>query len=535
MTGLDLIIFNQFAKGQKIEKAKTGNCVIYTRVSTKEQADNNMSLQTQRRYCDQFANRNSYNIMGYFGGTYESAKTDERKEFNTMLSFVKKSREKISYIIVYSVDRFSRSGANAIYIAGQLKKQGVIIISVTQPTDSTTASGSLQQNIQFIFSEYDNQLRREKCMTGVKDALLRGEWCHAAPIGYEQKKVNGKKIWVVNEQGKLLRKAFMWKVNEKVSNEEAKERLTRLGLKLSHQQVSSIFRNPFYCGLMAHNILEGEVVEGIHEKLISKEIFLKVNDVQNKNAHGYTTTEENDDIPLKRYLRCECCGQFLRGYIVKAKGIYYYKCNTKGCNCNKNAERLHEKFLEVLNKYTLNTTSIVPLIRQQMLATYFKFTEGEIDDKGSLLITIQEIDKKLERQKKRLREEEITYDLYLEFKGELETEKKQLEEELAKSGNGVSNPQECIDFAIDYSLKLPSLWSSAGYSEKQRLQFLLFPDGIFYNRKEDECRTENVNGAFQHIAELKRLLEESKSRTYIKKFESAALVAPTGIEPVSKV
>ena len=43
----DLLIFNQFGKGVKTEKAKTGNCVIYTRVSTKEQADNNMSLQTQ--------------------------------------------------------------------------------------------------------------------------------------------------------------------------------------------------------------------------------------------------------------------------------------------------------------------------------------------------------------------------------------------------------------------------------------------------------------------------------------------------------
>ena len=105
----DLIIFNQFGKGSKTEKVKTGNCVIYTRVSTKEQADNNMSLHTQRRYCEQFATKNSYTIMGYFGGTYESAQTDERKEFNNMLYFVKKSSEKISYIIVYSVDRFSRS------------------------------------------------------------------------------------------------------------------------------------------------------------------------------------------------------------------------------------------------------------------------------------------------------------------------------------------------------------------------------------------------------------------------------------------
>jgi site-specific DNA recombinase len=77
-----------------------------------------------------------------------------------------------------------------------------------------------------------------------------------------------------------------------------------------------------------------------------------------------------------------------------------------------------------------------------------------------------------------------------------------------------------------------------------RLQFLLFPEGIFYNREEDKCRTDNANGAFQYIAELKRLLDSSKSRTLLKKIESAALVAPTGIpacatqsgrEPVSKV
>ena len=123
--------------------------------------------------------------MESFGGTYESAKNDERKEFNKMLSFVKKSKEKIPYIIVYSVDRFSRSGANAIYLKEQLRHQGVHILAVTQPSDTATPSGSLQQNIQFIFSEYDNQLRREKCMSGVKEALLRGEWCHRPPSGYD--------------------------------------------------------------------------------------------------------------------------------------------------------------------------------------------------------------------------------------------------------------------------------------------------------------------------------------------------------------
>ena len=123
----------------------------------------------------------------------ESAKTDERKQFNNMLAFVKKSKEKISYIIVYSVDRFSRSCANAIYIAEKLKREGITVFAVTQPTDTTTASGSLQQNIQFIFSEYDNQLRREKCMAGVKEHLLNGIWCTAPPTGYDIIRREGKK------------------------------------------------------------------------------------------------------------------------------------------------------------------------------------------------------------------------------------------------------------------------------------------------------------------------------------------------------
>src|ERR1035437_10059130 len=173
----DLSMFKAFVKpSHQLIKPTTNNSVIYTRVSTKEQADNNMSLDTQLKICKQFANKNGYIIMESFGGTYESAKNDERKEFSKMLSFVKKSKDKISHIIVYSVDRFSRSGANAIYIAENLRKQGVLVCSVMQPTDSTTASGSLQQNIQFIFSEYDNQQRPEKSMAGVKEMLLKGEW-----------------------------------------------------------------------------------------------------------------------------------------------------------------------------------------------------------------------------------------------------------------------------------------------------------------------------------------------------------------------
>ena len=175
-------LLQSFGKGKATDHAKQSqrNAVIYTRVSTKEQADTNQSLETQKKYCLQYALKHDLNVLGFFGGTYESAKTDERDEFNRMVRFVKNQNEGVSVILVYSLDRFSRTGDNAIFISSELKKQGISILSVTQPIDVSTHSGVLQQNIQFIFSKYDNDLRREKCIAGMKEKLLRGEWTGVA-------------------------------------------------------------------------------------------------------------------------------------------------------------------------------------------------------------------------------------------------------------------------------------------------------------------------------------------------------------------
>ena len=90
----------QFAnKNPKASRRKTNQVVIYTRVSSKDQMDNGASLETQKKYCEEFAEKRGLNVVAYFGGTYESAKTDDRKEFQRMISFVKKSKE-VSGIVV---------------------------------------------------------------------------------------------------------------------------------------------------------------------------------------------------------------------------------------------------------------------------------------------------------------------------------------------------------------------------------------------------------------------------------------------------
>src|SRR5215467_8681187 len=92
----------KFVKESNNHSARsTKNCVIYTRVSSKEQAETNTSLDSQKRYCEEYAGKKGYVVKSYFGGTYESAKSDERKEFKKMLEYVRRNK-RIDTILVYS-------------------------------------------------------------------------------------------------------------------------------------------------------------------------------------------------------------------------------------------------------------------------------------------------------------------------------------------------------------------------------------------------------------------------------------------------
>jgi site-specific DNA recombinase len=176
--------------------------------------------------------------MGYFGGTYESASTDGRKEFQRMLEFIKKNKEKVTHILVYLLDRFSRTGDGAMRLSKELReKYGVTIIAVTQPIDTSNPGGVFQQNMQFLFSEYDNQLRRQRAIAGTKEKLERGIWCLQPPMGYSIVKKDKIRKIVVNEIGKKLRKAFEWKA-QGMKNDEILSRLQAMGVKITSRNLA---------------------------------------------------------------------------------------------------------------------------------------------------------------------------------------------------------------------------------------------------------------------------------------------------------
>ena len=107
--------FKQFIAKDETEINVNRAVWSYTRVSSKEQFEQNSSVDRQKDANRKYALDRGFSIVEEFGGTYESAKTDfTRKEFSRLIEKVKRSRKKPYAILVFKMSRFSRSGGNAI-------------------------------------------------------------------------------------------------------------------------------------------------------------------------------------------------------------------------------------------------------------------------------------------------------------------------------------------------------------------------------------------------------------------------------------
>ncbi|MBK6380880.1 MAG: recombinase family protein [Chitinophagaceae bacterium] len=220
-TEIQTIIAGHFSKNRGKIVRRSGNISIsYNRVSSKDQMENGNSLSWQNEQMDLFALKNNYQITAQYGGTFESAKTDERKEFQRMLAEIKKDPS-IANVLVYSYDRFSRSGANGIFLLENLRKLGVRIIAITQEVDSFTPTGMFQENLYMLISKLDNDMRKDKSMAGTKSILKKGYWPYGTPYGYDNLNkyaTADKHEYVIKSHGLVLRQAFKWKAEGKYSN-----------------------------------------------------------------------------------------------------------------------------------------------------------------------------------------------------------------------------------------------------------------------------------------------------------------------------
>lgn len=526
----DLEIFSPFAKkGKNIERVDGNNCIIYTRVSSKEQEEG-YSLDTQLNSINAFKDQRKLNCIAYFGGKFESASKAERKEFDRMIQFARKSKDKISYILVAHTDRFDRRGANAIYIADTLRGESIRILSVNNPVDTFTPEGKFSQNIQFIVSEFDNDQRRLKCGNGMRDMLLDGFWPGRVPLGYDQKGHGDKQVITVNEIGKLLRKAFQWKAENKYNNLQIIEKLKSLGVTLKKSQISRMFSNPFYCGIISHNMLQGKVVEGKHEKLISKELFMQINEMGSKNPKG-KMAKEFKYVPLKHFMKCHECGTPFSGYIVRKKNLWYYKCNKVGCKLNRSANELNKKFEGFLENFQIDPKYIAPLKDEFFRLAGIAQQENKANE-VQFKTQLTELNKRIELTEEKFILNDITKEQYDKYSQKYKAEKSKILEEMEAMRLDLSNLEKSITKYCNLLMNLPSLWASGNYHQKAEIQNLMFPAGILYLRENDSYRTLKVSKPVLDLVHLAGGAKGEKCRTASITTDRSTLVARTGIEPV---
>tara|TARA_Y100000385_G_C13102112_1_gene645211 strand:- start:9 stop:1604 length:1596 start_codon:yes stop_codon:yes gene_type:complete len=524
--------FDAFTKGSKLVDSPQKEAVIYTRVSTKEQADNNASLETQMKHCTKYAAEKELDIVEYFGGTYESAKNDERKEFQKMLSYVKR-RKTIGYVIVYSYDRFSRSGPGGAFISHELKQRGITVVSATQSVDHSDPSGNFMEGIYHLFSQFDNQLRIDKSMTGMIEKLKQGYWPFMPPTGYDnlnQGKTADQHKIVINKKGELLKKAFEWKAKKDLSLVEIAKRLAARGWDIPPKRLTDYFRNPFYCGFIVSKLVPGELIDGQHPPLVTKQVFLQVHSNQARFNSGYQIKSEPEALPMKQFIKCDCCGTSFTGYLVKKKNLYYYKCNQKGCKKNRSQKVLHSKFQDLLHEYVIDD-KLYPVLKDMMVHVLSKKLNQQPTDTKALQQQQAVLKTKLESIEERFVLGEVNQELYTKYRDKYRSQIEQISEELKASGNTLSNFEKAVDKCLEMAVNIPSLWAKSNYATKHRLQYLIFPEGVFYNRENDNYRTTRINLLFSAIPYLAELVEEYKKGDPVKIDEIPAWVGPEGLEP----
>ena len=299
------------------------NGIIYCRVSSSEQVDGT-SLESQERMCREYAKRENISVLQVFIDKGESAKTADRTEFLKAISFCSLKKNKVSYFIVYKLDRFARNQSDHISVRETLRKYQTELRSVTEPINES-ATGKLMEGILSSFAEFDNSIRTERCVNGMKERIKQGIWVWGAPMGYLRLQ-KGSNLSPDPKYAPYIIMAF----NEYSKGTYTYESLatyltergctTRQGRPLIPQLVEQIIKNPIYCGIIRVWDME---YKGKFEPLITEDLFYQC---QSKGKKRISTPhlKENHMFPLRKIVVCEHCNQPMTGsQSTGRKGVKY--------------------------------------------------------------------------------------------------------------------------------------------------------------------------------------------------------------------
>lgn len=272
-------------------------CAIYTRKSTEEGLDQEFnSLDAQYEACRAYIQSQKhegwtliderYDDGGYSGGNMD------RPALLKLLSQVE--NRKIDVIVVYKVDRLTRSLMDFSKIVDRLDEHNTSFVSVTQQFNTTTSMGRLTLNVLLSFAQFEREVISERVRDKIAASKKKGMWMGGSvPLGYD---VVDRKLVVNEKEAKQVNHIFERYLLHKCvrtlkfeldkAKIRSKERISKRsqqklgGVKFSRGNLYRILTNPLYIGQTRH---KANTYPGEHEPIISKELWNEVQEVLSGN------------------------------------------------------------------------------------------------------------------------------------------------------------------------------------------------------------------------------------------------------------
>ena len=269
-----------------MEHPKRRRCAVYTRKSSEDGLDQAFnSLDAQREACEAYIKsqggegwrlvRTGYDDGGISGGTME------RPALQQLLSDIR--ARKVDTIVVYKVDRLTRSLADFAKIVEVLDAHKVSFVSVTQAFNTTTSMGRLTLNMLLSFAQFEREVTGERIRDKIAASKKKGMWMGGnVPLGYDAR---DRSLVINKAEAETVRAVFRLYL-ERDSVRAVKAETDRLGLTtkihtsqsrrayggspLSRGHIYKLLANPLYAGRIAH---KGKTYEGQHAPIIDHETW----------------------------------------------------------------------------------------------------------------------------------------------------------------------------------------------------------------------------------------------------------------------
>ncbi len=327
-------------------KPKTIRCVVYTRKSTDENLDLDFnSLDAQREAGEAYIKSQQnegwvclderYDDAGFSGGNIE------RPAFQRLMNDV--AEGKVDCIVVYKIDRLSRSLMDFARIMATLEANGVSVVSVTQQFNTTSSMGRLTLNILLSFAQFEREIISERTRDKIAAARRKGKWTGGPPVlGYDRVRDNrGSRIEVNQDEAERVRAIYRMYMEQgsmlptiqslralgwKTKRYETAKGTWRGGAEFDKSALQKLLTNVVYLGKVTY---KDEVHEGEHEAIVDEDLFARVQGLlrRNRNSGGKHSRNKHGAL-LKGLVRCKACGCAMSHHFATRgnKRYRYYVC-----------------------------------------------------------------------------------------------------------------------------------------------------------------------------------------------------------------